>query len=321
MIFLCILLLVFCPPAGAAGAGGAGPPESPPALLSYRSAEESQTPFPAVLYFRYGDTGLLGQEERTLTISRTGSFAQALVQALVEGPDPLSPHFSPPFPPGTEVLSVQEEGQLLFVTFNEAVAGRYPDESALLLTLDEYRRAEGSLRRKLAMSGLVNTLTENTSCGAVQVLVRAETYITTSMRLSGRYYLEDSDLLPDPLVRDEPAIMTPAAASALVLDAWAGRGMEAAAALLDPPAAPPDAPFVEAASAAPQQAPALAAYVLSPGTVSPDGQSAIVCVDYQTVGASGETVETRTYPLKLRRSEGVWFVSRDSFLLMAGFGP
>ena len=249
---------------------------------------------------------------------RTESFALALIRALVDGPASLSPHLTPLFPPATAVLGVQQEGLLFFVTFNEAVMGRYADESTFLLSLLDYRQAEGLLRRRLAMSALVNTLTENLPCGTVQVLVRAETYISTSMRLSDRYYLKDSDTLPDPLVRDEASILTPSAAAQLVLDAWAKEGWDAAAALTDPVTEQPkQLPYDHGASDAEETAPVLSAYTVTPGSISPDGHQVIVCVDGEFLTPSGSSRHIRSFPLRLVRRQGVWFASHDSLLLLA----
>lgn len=99
------------------------------------------------------------------------------------------------------------EGETLFVTFNEQLLGRYADEAVIFST--DYSQGEGRLRRRLAMAALVNTLTESGLYSRVQVLVRQESYITSSMRLSMRYYLLEDDSLPPPLTRQESYILTP----------------------------------------------------------------------------------------------------------------
>ena len=159
------------------------------------------------LYYRYLDSGFLGREQREISFPRTTAPELAIAAALIEGPGSLSPWLNPLFPPGTQVLSALREGDRLFLTFNEALMNRYSDEA--LVMSGDYRKGEGQLRRRLAMASLVNSLTETGQYSSVQVLVRGETYIATSMRLSGRYYLEDGDSLPPPLLRQEEYIFTP----------------------------------------------------------------------------------------------------------------
>lgn len=294
--------LMFAAPA--AGAGQA---------LDYRPQQSQRARRTAVLYFRYADTAWLGAETREITASETISFEHAAAQALVDGPGPLSGSLTPLFPPGAAVLSVQPQGDLLFVTFNEALLNRYADESSLLPPQD---MAEAQLRRRLAMASLVNTLTERGEYRRVQVLVRAETAMRSSMRLAASYYLEDSHALPDPLTRDEARILTPAAAARMALDAWQRRDWRALTEL-----AGSARPAQNGIASAFDRSPKLVAYALTPGTVSPDGQEAVVSATLDLTNQNGAVLHVPAFPLVLRRADGIWRPAYESLNALAEVQP
>jgi hypothetical protein len=51
-----------------------------------------------VLYFRYADSGMLGQEARNITIPHTQRMEMSLVQALLDGPAGTSAYLRRLFP-------------------------------------------------------------------------------------------------------------------------------------------------------------------------------------------------------------------------------
>ena len=280
----------------------------PRQMLSPNDQVTEQRKLPLTLYFRYRSSALLGRELRVVPVPASGPYELSVVRALLDGPGSLYPHLSPLFPPGTQALSIASEGGTLFVTFNESIMGRYPDEP-LIMTPD-YSKGEGTLRRRVAMAGLVNTLTELENCRAVQVLVRGETYISTSMRLSQRYYLEDSDALPDPLIRQEAYIQGPISVVQTLFAAWQSFNWASCYPLLisGTKALPSEHELYEAL----RQAPKVLAYSLTSGTVALDGQSAIVCADYSLQRNNGSTQEIKALPLKVLMIDGIFRIPYES---------
>ena len=112
----------------------------------------------AALYFRYGDSGYLVPEERVLSVNRNETPEKRLVQALLDGPAATHSFLNPLFPPDTEILAVTLQNDTLFITFNEALLGRYSDEPADIS--QEPWKTEAALRRHLCMDSLTATLTE-----------------------------------------------------------------------------------------------------------------------------------------------------------------
>ena len=271
---------------------------------------EGETLIHAVLYFRYMDSGFLGQEQRTLRVPRTQGDAAAIVRALLDGPSAQSPLLGKLFPPGTQLHSVLEDGSRLFVTFNERLSSAMPGESGTTAARD----SEGRTRRRLAMASLVNALTESGRYASVQVLVLGQPGTTNSLRLSARYYLEDSDIIPDPLTRQEDLVITPGAATAIVMEHWkqmSWQKMETLVARESPAAGITEGTFDL------REFPRLLSYETSRGHPAPDGSYAVVSLSAQTMDSSGQERSLTGLPLRLLRREGVWKVSDVSLALLS----
>ncbi|MGI6695847.1 MAG: GerMN domain-containing protein [Christensenellales bacterium] len=270
-------------------------------LLTGEDPGQAQTRM-ATLYFRCGNSQWLEREQRPVPVSLSESHEKALVQALLDGPSQGS-GLTPLFPQGTQVLSVITEGRQLFVTFNERLMAAYPDEGTDLSS-PTYRAGEGRLRRKLAMASLVNTLTETGEYARVQVLVRAETTLTGSLRLSSRYYLEDTDTLPDPLIRQEAALMQPGNATDVLIGLWENREWTA---LKDRLAqAPGDAAAQSALMLALDASPVILQHTATPGIPGPDGSYAVVSLSLRYLDAQGREKSIENWPLRLIRQNGCW---------------
>ncbi|MDD4080415.1 MAG: GerMN domain-containing protein [Eubacteriales bacterium] len=284
------------------------PPASAEPFLSDQSPQDFQERT-ATLFFRAGSSRWLEREQRLVTVPHSESYEKTLVQALLDGPS-QGTRLTSLFPQGTEVLSVISEGRQLFVTLNERLMASYPDEAAVINTPD-YRSGEGRLRRELAMGSLVNTLTESGEYIKVQVLVRAETTLTGSLRLSNRYYLSDNDALPDPLTRQEPLIMLPGYAAEQVMALWQRRDWMALEERLAQ--GPADAATQNAFTQALDASPAILGYSVSPGVPSPDGSYALtsVSLQYQVMGGPEKGIEN--WPLRLSRGAGAWDVPWAAF--------
>lgn len=314
-VLLCMVLLCACVLAGCSQ----HPPEAfmqdTPAGVSAISAlpeDSAATTFVATLYFRHGDSGMLRQETREMSMLPNESREMALVRALLSGSREAGG--SALFPEKTEVLSIQTQGNTVFVTFNEALYGRYGDESGALTGA---ARAEAVLRRNLAMAALSATLTESGEYHRVQVLARAESNVSGSMRLKNSYFLLDDDMAAEPLTRQEAYLPTPENIARLVLSAWSQRAWSDLRELVS---AYEQRPAFEDAAAQYALSPALVAYDVSAGTVSPDGQRAVVCVSMTLRGQDGMEESIENWPLQLVREHGTWAVSHGAVIKMMQLG-
>lgn len=294
-------------------------PQATAAMLSADMQPTDRLRQTVTLYFRYLETDLLAREQREISYSRSQLPAMAIAAALIEGPGSLSPWLNPLFPPGTQVLSAMSEDDRLFLTFNEALMGRYSDEA--LVQNAEYRQGEGLLRRRLAMASLVNSLTESGLYSSVQVLVRGETYVASSMRLSQRYYLEDSNELPPPLHRQEGYVLSPRSATNLFMAAWLSDnwqpGLKLVRSHIPGEAIPAEHELLQLVARAPR----LLSYDISPGIVAMDGQSAVVCLNYSVLLPNGQERHKECLPLSLQLKDGLYTIPYDAMLRLLALNP
>lgn len=259
----------------------------------------------ATLYFRYRDTQYLAAEERLVSVQRNETEEKALVQALIDGPAATSSSLSPLFPPGTEVLAVNSQEGTLFITFSEALLGRYADEPAD--ASQEPWKTEGPLRRRLCMDALTATLTEAGLCARVQVLVYRSGAQANSMRLQAGFFDRgpDETILP-PMTRSENALLTPHNMAAAILQAWMRQDWPALYSWVSLDTRPGEQTAISAFATAR----VLTGFQVSAGTVSPDGQRAALCMDL-SVRSAGDDEEIVGYPLILVRESGLWRVSYE----------
>ncbi|MBR1584188.1 MAG: GerMN domain-containing protein [Clostridia bacterium] len=264
----------------------------------------------ATLYFRYGDTEYLAPEERYVTVQRNETAEKALVQALIDGPAATSSSLSPLFPPDVEVLAVTSQDGTLFITFNEALLGRYADEPVDISS--EPWKTELPLRRHLCMDSLTATLTEAGLCTQVQVLIYRSNAPASSMRLQAGYFDRgvDETLLP-PLTRNEGSILTPHNTAAALLKAWMSQDWPSLYGWV----ARDSRPGEQTAIAAFAAAGILTGFEATAGTVAMDGQSAVLCADL-TLRAAGDDVTRTGYPIHLVREDGLWRIRYDQLLAM-----
>lgn len=304
---LALLLLALSLLSGCA----ASPPDtlvrSEPAAAQLISADTqglTADSFPATLYFRYGSTAYLAPEERLLSVQRNETKEKALVQALLDGPAAVQSALSPLFPPGTQVLAAASQGDTLFITFNEALLGRYSDEPSSLSA--EPWKTEGTLRRQLCMDALSATLTEAGLCAQVQVLVYREKAQTASMRLHAGFFdrTEDETLLPA-FTRNEAALLTPHNTGSVLLTAWMTQDWATLYDLVAREQENDPRPDELAAFDAFHAARTVTSFSLSPGNVASDGAKAVLSAQ-MTLRSQGEDQLLSGYPLHLVRENGLW---------------
>lgn len=264
------------------------------------SAEPEDTALlqiPSTLYFRYAGTSLLRQESRQIETLPNVSREKALVEALLEGS--AEPGRSLLFPEKTRVISTQTQGNVLYVTFSEDLYGSYADDGISI--------EDAILRRRLALAALAATLTENGDFREIQVLVRAEENVGSSMRLTDRFLLEDGSRVLPPLTRDQKYLPSPSACAGRMLAGWARRDTEEMAAF-----------FLSGTRSVPSSLPVLLSWTVYEGTLSPDGSTALVCADLMLRDPAGAELELNACPLRMIREDGVWKTDAEQMKLLLG---
>ena len=267
--------------------------------LHAAAADKSNTTeLSATLYFRYLDEPMLAGESRTLTIRRDQRPEQAIIEALLEGPSAGNADLRAIIPSGTLVEGISSRDRVLFVTFSDAfLRDDVPENWAE----DDQWKTEAPLLRKLIVQSIAASITESYPYTGVQILVHSQSEVQTSLRLDNAYYLDGSEGLSEPVVRDEALLLSPQTTAQTILNAWAQKDFERMYRYLAQSGKPTYTAFLNALSAAPSAD----VYTVSGGSVTPDGQTAVVTV-YLRLISQGMNDQFLSYPLQLIRENDVW---------------
>ncbi len=260
----------------------------------------------ASLYYRFADQPLLAAESRSLTVPRDESMEQAIIKALLKGPTTGHSDLRRLLPQSVKVESVHSRDSTLFVTFNEAFL---TDDG---IPADWQRQgdwvSEAPLRRKLAVQSIVASITESFPYTGVQILVRKTSQTQTSLRLENAYFLSELTGLSEPQTRDETLLLTPRNTAERFLSAWQAGDLETLYAfVVNVENGEPKPSFQDVAQQLDAYA-TLSSFSLGSGSVSADGQHAVVTAELAMHQGAG-SVQILGYPLPLVRENDIWKVT------------
>ena len=284
------------------------------ALFTQRTQSASDE-LEVTLYYRYGETAVLGMERHTLDLRREETVARSIVEQLVAGPDGAHGRLGGVFPRDTQVLSVTTEGSTVFVTLSEAFLGRPDGAPEDWEDLADWQ-AEATLRRWLAVQSLVCSLTEGGRYQRVQLYVaRSDDDVPERIPLCWfDQSVTDSAVVLAACSRDDQVILTPQRAMQMILDGWQQRDVAAVYALL---CADEDGqmPTLSAFEALLREADvSLLTAEISGGTIDATGRMATIVLDGAIrSSASGEArIIRESVPLIL--IEDNWAMRMSTFL-------
>lgn len=284
------------------------------ALFTQRTQSASDE-LEVTLYYRYGETAVLGMERHTLDLRREETVARSIVEQLVAGPDGAHGRLGGVFPRDTQVLSVTTEGSTVFVTLSEAFLGRPDGAPEDWEDLADWQ-AEATLRRWLAVQSLVCSLTEGGRYQRVQLYVaRSDDDVPERIPLCWfDQSVTDSAVVLAACSRDDQVILTPQRAMRMILDGWQQRDVAAVYALL---CADEDGQMLtlSAFEAKLREADvSLLTAEISGGTIDATGRTATIVLDGAIrSSASGEArIIRESVPLILK--EDNWAMRMSTFL-------
>ena len=260
------------------------------------------------LYFRYGETNLLGAVGAKLDMRREETVAQSIVEALLTGPDAAHDRLSGLFPQGTSVISVQSEGDTAFVTLNQAFLGIPDGAPADWEDLADWQ-AEATLRRRLAFQSIVLALTEDGRYQRVQLYVAGgDDEVPRRIPL---YWFDqsvtDANVMLAACARDEQAMLTPKSALKLMLGAWQKQDWEA---LYDFLLREEETPTLSGFETQMRETNVqLMSFECTGGTVSLDGQRATVVLDAAIHSDEGGDAQIVRESVPLIRQSDNWCVA------------
>jgi len=323
-VVLALLLIVLCEPhirgivadaaQGLLGGEEAAQSAAPaPSFSEQLGGHEKTDTLGVTLYYRFGDTNVLGAQRVMLDLRREETIATRIVQHLVEGPDIAHGRLSGVFPQGTQVISVTGEERTAFVTLSNDFLGGPDGAPADWEDLSVWQE-EAALRRRLAVQSIVLSLTEDGRYQRVQLYV-ADNDDDIPRRIAMAWLdpsATDPSLVLAASPRDEKVMLTPGRALDMILDAWQKRDFAA----LYPLTAPPEGgemPTLSAFEAEMKRIDvSLLDYAFSQGTVSYDGQIATLVLDAQIRSALGGDAQIIRESVPLVRWEDNWAIEMDT---------
>lgn len=259
------------------------------------------------LYFSYNGENLLAGETRTIDVPISESLESAVINALIAGP--TSDELTGLFWEGVELVGVDENANHVFVTLSKEFVETDPKQEKLLdgLTVDE--------QKKLAIYSIVNTIIEIGNYSKVQIYVEQDRGIGQRIKeYQAGWSNEDKAL--DPLARDSSMILTPAntlieALSSFHLKDWKRLHTFTANMNLDGTVKPQLQSFSDEFA---EKRNVLETFNAIDTTVSSDGQSAVVMLNYSLKTREGKLIEEDSIPIVMVREKGLWKVTYSSLV-------
>ena len=283
----------------------------PPTFEEQLGVKQESSLLDVTLYFRFGETNLLGACSAQLDMRREETVAASIVQSLLDGPDAAHDRLTALFPQGTTLIGVASEGATAFVTLSEAFLG-IPDGAPSDWEDSAAWQKEATLRRRMAFESIVLALTEEGRYQRVQLYVAgSDDDIPQRIPL---YWFDQSatdiNVMLAPCARDENAMLTPQRTLEQILEDWQKQDWGALYTfLLRGEEMPTLSEFEEEMR---QRDVALLSYELTSGTVSLNGETATVVLNAQIDAKDGGEAKLTRESVPLVRQDDNWCISRST---------
>ncbi len=267
----------------------------------------------ATLYFRFGQTDVLGAEQTQLDVRRDETVARLIVEQLIDGPRAEREKLHGVFPQGTALISVNSEGSTAFVTLNRAFLGK-PDGAPANWEDLTYWQEEAALRRRLAVQSIVLALTEDGRYQRVQFYV-ADSDDDLPARIEMAWFepdITDGELVLSPCGRDESMLLTPNRAMNMILDAWQRRDWLTLYTLLDTQDASQMPSYSVFEAEMERLDVTLLTYALSAGSVDLTGKKATLVLDAQIRSRTGGDAQIIREAVPLSRVADNWSMTPET---------
>ena len=313
-----ILIMIFC--LMALAISGCTPAESTATVntpdINPKAEAANKDTSSLTLYFCYQGENLLAGETRTIDIPVSDLTEAAVVNALIDGPSSDQDAMTGLFWDGVELVGVDTNADILFVTLSESFVSTDPNPVAI---------EDGSVQeqKKLAILSIVNTIIEMGNYSRVQIYVDREGGVGQRITTSEAGWNSDSDTWLEPLPRDASVVLTPENTVKESLESfrkkdWTRLYDFTAYTSPDGTVKPDSSDFSGALS---DKGSVLESFSITDESVSFDGQSAVVMLDYSIKTREGDMLERTGIPVVLVREGDLWkmsYTSLVSILINAG---
>ncbi|MCL1796604.1 MAG: GerMN domain-containing protein [Clostridia bacterium] len=277
--------------------------------LSFGDAGMEPEQREVALYFRMRGEDMLVRETRSIAFSLDTPEEQLLITRLIEGPGPNLLELTGLFNPGTRVLPPSAEGSLLIITLSREFLEKPADVPENWRSMPSWH-AEVLTRRMLALSSIVNTITEETEYTAVQLLVQQSAGDNTGRRIErSEIYLDGSDTVAlGPVARSEGLILSSHNTANVVLDCWMSKDFDRLYRFVQ--SKPTEEEFRQEMLL---KAGFLTGFTLSHGIVSSDGQKAVFSATLEYTNRNGFQ-RVQEFPLHFVWDNNLWKISYAQLL-------
>lgn len=263
------------------------------------------------LYFRFGQTQYLGEQQVELDLRRDETVANALVKLLLKGPDAVHASLTSLFSQETRVISVSGDDTTAFVTLSSDFLGR-PDGAPVDWENSPAWQEEAALRRRLALASIVLALTQGARYQRVQFYVADSD--DDMPRYIELYNLDmtqtDTALVLGACGRDESYLLTPQSAMQLILEAWRQKDWTTLYALLHDDAGMPSQSAFEQEMVKTDVT--LLHGEVTGGAVDLSGRMATVVMNAQIRSSQGGDAQIVRESVPLIRVNDNWMLSLDT---------
>lgn len=262
------------------------------------------------LYFRFENERLLSSTVRTIEVRDKGRIEEAVVRALLDGPELQRRHLTSVIPSGTRLISTSGSGNSLLITLSREFLN-LPADVPLGWEQDPAWVEYVNATRLLAIASIVNSVTECGNYNRVQILIDNDGNgqgVRVARRHMGYCGQENQDSPVDVFLRNNSYILTPETAVSSVFRYLSARNFEKLLLFVaDYDADNTPKPSVDAL---PGELDALYAtietYEVLGSAVSEDGSSAVVTASYTRRNAQGRSTQVQMMPIQLVRESGAW---------------
>nr|WP_122013461.1 GerMN domain-containing protein [Maliibacterium massiliense] len=272
--------------------------------------------YDAALYFPYSDEGLLGRQERTLEVSTSERVEQAVVRALIAGPDAAYVDYSPILPGNTQILDMSVTQDCLFITFSKEFMLPAVDLSENTALTDAQRNQKYLDQKRMALYAIVSAVTEVGNVKQVQVLVDTEgDGVARRIRRAdvGLSSNTEGELL-EPLRRPYSSISTPTVTADLVIKQLTNKSYSALYNYIANVQGDPRPMYSDWLNLFSGADWSVESYNIIDGSTTYNGNQALVFVNLKIQKRLGKSVELTDCPLRMYREQGIWRVSYASLV-------
>lgn len=300
-------LFIFCtPPGQAAELVFQGDAQAPVISPSAEGSEPEQRE--VSLYYRMRGEDMLARETRQVLFPLDTTVEAMLITKLIEGPGPNLLALTGLFNPGTKVMT-SGEGSLLTVVLSSEFLEK-PADAPDNWRQDSAWHSEVLTRRRLALLSIVNTVTEETSYTAVQLLVQQDDNDRYGRRIPRAEIYEDGaeSVVLSPVTRAEASILSARNTAEIVLSCWREKDYDRLYRFVL--GRPTEEEFRQRML---QVDRSLTGFSLLPGVVSNDGQSAVITANIEYRNANGY-VQVRDYPIRMVRDSSLWKMDYEALI-------